>query len=225
MCMSNILISDEIRILAFRILIECHKQSAAFAKEDLNEILEFFRFNCNVQNPAMRQQMNTTMKRAMNRIECGYFAANRTPTEENTELCRTYETFLRNLIEFCVDWCLFDGANFGRRTIGLTTLLYSVETWQRILPENTSIYTDKLWIRLQTILSDTYVNNKDLASDILLLCWKFYPKKTNLIYTLDDLRKYITTFRPYDVMTAAHYLVFTAFSETYFDRYYDAILW
>lgn len=223
--MSDTLISDEIRILAFRILIECHKQSATFANEDLNEILEFFRFNCNVQNPAMRQQMNTTFKRAMNRIECGYCTAKRKQTEENSELCRNYEAFLRNLIEFSVDWCLFDGANFGRRSVGLTTLLYSVKTWQKILPENTTIYTDKLWIRLQTVLSDTYVNNKDVASDILLLCWKFYPNKTNLIYTLDDLKKFITTFRPYDVMTAAHYLVFSAFSETHFESYYNAILW
>ncbi|XP_055295122.1 thyroid adenoma-associated protein homolog [Sitodiplosis mosellana] len=217
--------SDEIRILAFRILIECHKVSALFPVEDLNEILEFFRFNCNVQNPAMRQQMNTTMKRAMNRLECGYCTAIRAPTEENAKLCTTYETFLRDLIAFCVDWCLFDGANFGRRTIGLTTLLYSVETWQKILPENSAIYTEKLWIRLQRTLSDTYVNNKDVASDILLLCWKFYPEKKNFIYSMVDLKKFVTTFRPYDVMTSSHYLVFSAFSETYFKNYYDAVLW
>lgn len=217
--------SDEIRILAFRILIEGHKVSSVFPVEDLNEILAFFRFNCNVQNPAMRQQINTTMKKAMVRLECGYAAAKRTPTEESSILFSVYETFLRDLIAFCVDWCLFDGANFGRRTTGLTTLLYAVETWQKILPENKTIYTDKLWIKLQKTLSDSYVNNKDVASDILLLCWKFYPEKTNIIYTLDDLKKFVTTFRPYDVMTAAHFLVFSTFSKIYFQNYYDALIW
>lgn len=217
--------SDEIRILAFRILIECHKMSAQFPVEDLNEILEFFRYNCNAQNPAIRQQINTTMKRAMARIECGYATAKRTPSEDGRKLCNTYQTFLFDLIEFCVNWCLFDGSNFGRRSTGLATLLYAIDTWQKILPDNESIYTQKLWIRLQKTLSDSYVVNKDVAIDILLICWKFYPDKLNLIHSLKDLKKLITTFRPYDTMTAAHYLVFCAFSKTYFDNYYEAVIW
>lgn len=217
--------SDEIRILAFRILIECHKTSSQFPVEDLREILEFFRYNCNSQNPAIRQQINTTVKRAMIRLECGYATAKRSPSDESTMLCETYQQFLRDLIEFCVNSCLFDGSNFGRRATGLATLLYAIDTWQKLIPDDTSIYSEKLWIRLQNTLSDSYVVNKDVASDILLLCWKFYPKKTNLIFTLDDLKRYVTTFRPYDVMTAAHYLVFCAFSQTYFENYYDAVVW
>lgn len=59
---------DDIRILAFRILIECHKTSEKFPVEDLNGILEFFRYNCNSQNPAIRQQMDTTTKRLCERL-------------------------------------------------------------------------------------------------------------------------------------------------------------
>lgn len=217
--------SDEIRILAFRILIECHKTSSRFPVEDLNEILEFFRYNCNAQNPAIRQQINTTMKRAMIRLECGYSTAKRSPSDETTQLCEIYRTFLKNLIEFCVDWCLFEGANFGRRATGLATLLYSVETWQNILPDDGAIYSEKLWIRLQKALSDSYTVNKDLASDILLLIWKNYPHQTNIIHSLVDLKKFATIFRPYDVMTAAHYLVFCAFSKTYFENYFEAVIW
>lgn len=218
--------TDEIRILAFRILIECHRTSAAFAEQDLHEILEFFRYNCNDQSPSIRQQMNTTMKRAMLRIECGYSTAKRNPSDQNAaQLCKTYEQFLKDLIEFCIDFCLFDGANFGRRATGLAALLCAISMWQKLVPNNTSIYSEKLWIRLQKTLIDSYVVNKDVASDILQLCWKFYPNKTNLIYNLDDLKKLILTFRPYDVMTAAHYLIFCAFSQTYFNSYYDVTIW
>lgn len=215
--------TDEIRILSYRILIECHKTSAPFAERDLHEILEFFRYNCNDQSPSIRQQINTTMKRAMLRIECGYLMAKRnSPT---AELCKIYEQFLKDLVEFCVDFCLFDGANFGRRATGLAALLCAIGMWQKLRPDDTSIYSEKLWIRLQNSLIDSYVINKDVASDILQMCWKFYPNKTNLIYNLVDLKKLITTFRPYDVMTAAHYLSFCAFSQTYFDNYYDVIIW
>lgn len=217
--------SDEIRILVFRILIACHKTTAAFPEEDLNEMLEFLKYNCNAQNPSVRQQINSAMERAMVRFECGYLAAKRSPSDENNKLCSTYRTFFQNLIEFCVDWCLFDGSNFGRRAVGLRTILQSIETWQKILPDDRSIYTDKLWHRLQKTLSDSYVVNKDVASDILLICWKFYPQKTGIIYTLSELKKLITIFRPYDVMTAAHYLVFCAFSQTYFENYFEAVIW
>lgn len=218
--------TDEIRILAFRILIECHKTSAPFAQQDLHEILEFFRYNCNDQSPSIRQQINTTMKRAMLRIECGYSTAKRNTNDQNAEqLCKMYEQFLKDFIVFCVDFCLFDGANFGRRATGLAALLCTIGMWQKLVPNNTSIYSEKLWIRLQRSLADSYVVNKDVASDILQLCSKFYPNKTNLIYTLDDLKKLLITFRPYDVMTAAHYLVFCAFSQIYFNSYYDVTIW
>lgn len=217
---------DDIRILTFRILIECHKTSEKFPVEDLNEILEFFRYNCNSQNPAIRQQIMTTMKRAMLRLECGYGAAKRaTKPGEVSELCTIYQKFLRNMIEFCLDWCLFDGANFGRRFIGSTTLLTVIETWQKLLPDDRSIYTDKLWIRLQHTLADSYVVNKEAAIDILTISWKLFPEQKTLIHNLDDLKRLTTTFRPYDTMTAAHYLVFCAFSQSYFQNQYEAIIW
>lgn len=229
--------TDEIRILAFRILIECHKTSAPFTRKDFDEILEFFRYNCNDQSPSIRQQMNTTMKRAMLRIECGYSTAKRQQQQQQNpckcdqqnsaaELCKIYEQFLKDLIEFCVDFCLFDGANFGRRATGLAALLSAIDMWQKLIPENMSIYTEKLWLKLQKTLTDSYVINKDAGIAILRLCWKFYPNKMDhLIYNLDDLKKLITTFRPYDVMTAAHYLVFCGFSQIYFDSFYDVVIW
>lgn len=217
---------DDIRILAFRILIECHKTSEKFSVEDLNEILAFFRYNCNSQNPAIRQQIMTTMKRAMFRLECGYGVAKRAIRPGDvSELCITYRKFLRDMIEFCLDWCLFDGANFGRRSIGSTTLLTLIETWQKLLPDDRSIYSEKLWIRLQHTLADSYVVNKETAIDILAISWKCFPEEKTLIYSIDDLKRMTTTFRPYDTMTAAHYLIFCAFSQSYFQNQYEAIIW
>lgn len=217
--------SDEIRILAFRILIECHKTSEKFPIEDLNEILEFFKYNCNAQNPTTRQDINSTIRRAMERIECGYLAAMKVSSLDDLELCTTYKDFLNDLIIFCIDWCLFNGANFGRRSIGMTTLLRATETWQKLLPDDHSIYSEKFWSKLQEMLSDSYVIIKDTANEILLLCHRYYSQQRNLIYNLSDLKKKITTFRPYDTMTAAHYLVFCSFSNTYFRSYYEAVIW
>lgn len=74
-------------------------------------------------------------------------------------------------------------------------------------------------------MSDSYVVNKEVAIDILSICWKFFPDEKPLIHSLVDLRKFTTSFRPYDTMTAAHYLVFCASSKSYFQNQYEAIVW
>lgn len=210
--------SDEMRILAFRILIECHKTSELFPLSDLTEILEFFRFNCNCQNPSMRQQINTTMKRALARIECGYVALTRAQTGESEKVCADYRQFLRELIDFCVEWCLFDGANFSRRTIGLTTLLHAIETWKKLLPDDASVFTERLYNRLQRTLADSYVSNRELANGVLRLCVDAYRNvAVTPILNLDSLRAHVASFRPDDSKTAAYFLEYCAFSGIYFD--------
>lgn len=216
---------DEMRILAFRILIECHKTSEYFPLSDLREILEFFRFNCNCQNPSIRQQINTTMKRALTRIECGYLAVAKNQTSENLEVHTYYEKFMRDLIVFCVESCLFDGANFSRRTIGLTTLLHSIETWQILLPQDRTIYTIRLRNRLRKTLSDSYVSNKELATNILRLCVNYFDKAESIFYDLNQTAKLIRSIRPDDSTTAAYYLEYCGFSHTHFQRHYDAVVW
>lgn len=216
---------DDIRILALRILVECHKTSEIFPIEDLNEVLEFIRHNCNTQNPSVRQQIQTTMKRATERIECGYFIAKRTPQPSSEQICRNYEEFLRKLIFFCVDSCLIEGANFGRRTNSLKILYNSIETYQKLMPNDYSIYSDSLWIKLQKTLSDSYEINKIVANDILSLCAPFYKADAKMLYTLKELEVLICSFRPADTNTASHYVVFAAFRKIYFKDYCDALLW
>lgn len=218
--------SDEMRILAFRILIECHKTSERFPASDLTEILEFFRFNCNCQNPSIRQQINTTMKRAMLRIECGYVALAKTQTDESQVMCSDYRRFIRDLIEFCVEWCLFDGANFSRRTTGLTTLLHAIETWKKLLPDDTTVFTERLYYRLQQTLSDSYASNKELANGVLRLCVDAYKNAAvTPSLDLDSLRAHIISFRPDDSKTAAYFLEYCAFSGIYFSSYYNVVVW
>lgn len=213
------------RILAFRILIECHKTSEQFPLSDLDEILDFFRYNCNCQNPSMRQQINTTMKKALMRIECAFSALKKMKDESSATHCIDYMNFIKNLINFCVDWCLFDGANFSRRTIGLTTLLHSVETWQKLAKDNREIYTKKLHQQLQKTLSDSYVSNKELANKILYLCVDYYSSTNDIYCKLNAVKELITSIRPDDSMTAAYYLEYCSFSGTHFKRYFDAIIW
>lgn len=218
--------SDEMRILAFRILIECHKTSERFPLSDLTEILDFFRFNCNCQSPSVRQQINTTMKRALMRIECGYVALAKTPNEMSEQICSNYRQFMRDLIEFCVEWCLFDGANFSRRTIGLTTLLHAIETWKKLMPNDATVFTERLYNRLQQTLSDSYVSNKELANGVLRLCVDEYKNAAvTPLLNLDSLRTHIISFRPDDSKTAAYFLEYCAFSGIYFNSFYSVVVW
>lgn len=218
--------SDEMRILAFRTLIECHKTSERFPLSDLTEILDFFRFNCNCQNPSIRQQINTTMKRALVRIECGYVALAKTRTDESQKICNVYRQFVSDLIEFCVEWCLFDGANFSRRTIGLTTLLHAIETWKKLMPNDTTVFTERLYNRMQQSLSDSYVSNKELANGVLRLSVDAYKNAgVTPIFDLDSVRAHISSFRPDDSKTAAYFLEYCAFSGIYFSNYHNVVVW
>lgn len=216
--------TDEVRILAFRILTDCHKLSQKFPVADLLAILDFLKQNCNTQNPTTRQEITTIIKRTMERIECGYLAARKSDPKNNAELLEYYQQFLYDMIQFCCQWCLFDGANFGRRAIGLTTLHRVIETWQTLLFDNHSIYTEQLWMKLQQMLADTYAINANVAIQILSLCKQFYthPK---LLYDLNGLKRLITTVKPQDTMTAAHYIVFASIARSHFHSIYEAVLW
>lgn len=217
--------SDEIRILAFRILIECHKTCEQFPMSDLNEILEFVRFNCNCQSPSIRHQINTTMKRALTRIECGFFAL-KNQTNENEGIRNDYRRFIVDLVSFCVEWCLFSGANFSRRTIGLTTLSYAIETWRKLFPTEKTIFTRRLYERLQRTLADSYTSNKELTNRILRLSHdQFDEDDKPLTYTVSSLRSLVVSVRPDDSMTAAFYLEYCEFSRTHFTTLFDIILW
>lgn len=218
--------SDELRILAFRILIECHKTSERIPLCDLTEILQFFLCNCNCQNPSIREQIKTTMKRALIRIECGYTALSRSQVDADQKVCVHYRMFTRDLIAFCVKWCLFDGANFSRRTIGLATMLYAVETWKRLWPDDTTIYTKHMYNRLQKTLADSYVSNKELANDILRLCVAEYRNVDVRVHLdLEGLRSHVASFRPDGSKTAAYVLEYCAFSGTYFSNYHSVVVW
>lgn len=217
--------NDEIRILAFRILIECHKTTEIFPASDLNEILDFFRLNCNCQNPSIRQQINTSMKKALSRIEAGHTIIAKTDSDANREISENYKTFISQLIEFCGDWCLFEGANFSRRTIGLTSLLYAISTWNQLWPENDEVVRERLIKRLLKVLDDSYVSNKVLANQILCLCSKNKLKEVDVLHEKKEVARLATSIRPDESVTAAHYLEYCVSSQTHFDSVYEAVIW
>lgn len=217
--------SDDVRILALRILTDYHKLSEEFSVDDLAAILEFFKYNCNTQNPTTRQEIISVVRRTMERIECGYFVAKRSNTDHIPILLEQYQTFLYDWIKFCNDWCLIEGANFGRRSVGLITLHIVIETWQKLYPDKHTIYTEQLWIKLQKMLGDTYAVNREAASEILKGCRRFYVNPKLVFDNLDDLGCMLTTFRPNDTMTAAQYLIFCSNTKSHFDSNIDAVAW
>lgn len=219
--------NDEIRILAFRILIECHKTTEIFPACDLNEILEFFRLNCNCQNPSIRQQINTSIKKALSRLEAGHVIIAKTDTDESRTISNNYRSFISKLIEFCGDECLFEGANFSRRTTALATLLYAITTWNQLWPENHAVITKRLLHRLLKIHSDSYVSNRALANQILRLCpkHKLNGVDASMLYDEKQVARLATSIRPDDSVTAAYYLEYCVFSQTHFKSIYDAVIW
>lgn len=217
--------TDEIRILVFRILIECHKTTELFPASDLDEIYEFFRLNCNCQNPSIRQQINTTTKKAFLRLEAGHAIIMRTDSAENREISASYKSFVAKLMAFCGDWCLFDGANYSRRTTGLTTLLYAAQAWSRLWPTDNSVFTSRLIQRLLQTLSDSYVSNKMLANQILLHCPLTRLREQEVLYSQRKVERMMTSVKPDESVTAAHYLEYCVHSQTHFHNVYDAVLW
>lgn len=217
--------NDEIRILAFRILIECHKTTELFPASDLDEIFDFFRLNCNCQNPSIRQQINTTIKKAFSRLEAGHIIIAKTDNETNRGISSSYKSFVFKLIEFCGNWCLFDGANFSRRTTGLTTLLHATQTWRQLWPTDYSIFTKRLIQRLLRTLSDSYVSNKVLANQILRHCPRDRLRELDILYTKQEVERLLTSIKPDESVTAAHYLEYCISSQTHFECIFDAILW
>lgn len=146
-------------------------------------------------------------------------------TDTNGEISANYKSFISQLIEFCGDWCLFEGANFSRRSTGLTTLLHSIETWYQLWPTDHAIFTNQLIKRIMKTLSDSYVSNKMLANQIIRHCPLDRLNDLDIVYSKKQLRQLVTSIRPDESVSVAHYLEYCVFSGTHFQRHYDAVIW
>lgn len=149
----------------------------------------------------------------------------KTDSDVNREISANYKLFIAQLIEFCGEWCLFEGANFSRRTTGLTTLLHATQTWCQLWPTNHLIFTNRLIQRLLKTLSDSYASNKMLANQILRHCPRERLTEVVVVYSKKQLRQLVTSVRPDESVTVAHYLEYCIFSGTHFQRAYDAVVW
>ncbi|KAJ6646380.1 Thyroid adenoma-associated protein like [Pseudolycoriella hygida] len=213
--------TDEIRIMHLRIFVEVQKTTQPFTAADLNEILEFLRYNSNCQSPSFRQKIISFMTIAFNRIEASYPSVVKDPSKVTLI---SYLKFLSDVKCLCLS-NICNGANFSRRAISLNVLLRTLTVSTKngkISPDE--IWTEELFEKLLQSLNDTYEANKALAVNIIRLCpTALVPKSPN--FDLHFLKKLVTSVKPIDCVTAAHYLEYCCITGINFSSYLDAIIW
>lgn len=156
-------VSDDVRVMPLRILIETYRTTEPFSVDDYAALRRFLYYNCNCQCPAMRQQILAYTSKMFQRIEATAAVATKPQAPpQHIEAVR----FLQKLRDLCVS-NLFDSANFSRRTISLTLLVQTLKTAVAIQSID-CLWTDGLLGKLyETVRSDSYEGNKALANDAL----------------------------------------------------------
>lgn len=204
-----------------KIHVDVPKSTEFFSTEELTEILQFLKYNCNCQSPAMRGKIMSYMTKGLNRLQCGYVLAKKM---NHFEMMEIYTDFLMDLMELCVA-NLFPGANFSRRFISLQLILQIVKLWRDLCSSN-DIWTRQRIQNLINCIEDTYESNKALTVDILKLCPpELISGDVKELINLEDLALKVCSAKPAESIAAAYYLELLCCTKIYFDSFYGAIQW
>ncbi|XP_058831566.1 thyroid adenoma-associated protein homolog isoform X2 [Topomyia yanbarensis] len=207
---------DSTRMSALHLLTEYHKSTELFTKEDLECILFFLENNINVHAPSLRQKITCYMKNALNRLKSGFLSIiKKSDTDGKSHY---YYAFVKKLHHFCIN-NLFIGANYSRRTISFQILIQLLQIASYIFydDENSSMWDEDQIHKLLIALNDSYEANKDHCMSVLLYCPKFYFEKCDQIINYDIARMLMTSIKPNDTLTAAYYLEYLCFLNTYIE--------
>lgn len=213
--------TDDIRIMHLRIFVEVQKTTHPFTDADLNEILEFLRYNSNCQSPAFRQKIISFMTKAFNRIEASYPSVAKDPS---TTTLTAYVDFLTKIKQLCLS-NICNGANFSRRSISLNLLLQTMAVSSKnnkISPPD--LWTTELFEKMVQSLNDTYEANKVLAVDIIRLCPVALVPPSDK-FDLPYLQDLVTSVKPIDCVTAAYSLEYCCITGMHFSSYLEAVIW
>ncbi|XP_053689382.1 thyroid adenoma-associated protein homolog [Sabethes cyaneus] len=207
---------DSTRMSAFYLLTECHKSTELFTKEDLDCVLFFLENNINVQAPSLRQKITCYMKNALNRLKSGFLSIiKKSDTDGKSHY---YYDFVKKLHHFCID-NLFDGANYSRRTISLQILIQLLQIASYIFydEQSSSMWNEQQIQTLLEALNDSYEANKVHCMSVLLYCPKSYFEKCERLINYETTKMLMTSVKPNDTLSAAYYLEYLCFVNTYIE--------
>ncbi|XP_055529032.1 thyroid adenoma-associated protein homolog [Wyeomyia smithii] len=207
---------DSTRMSAFYLLTECHKSTELFTKEDLDCVLFFLENNINVHAPSLRQKITCYMKNALSRLKSGFLSIiKKSDTDGKSHY---YYDFVKRLHDFCIN-NLFVGANYSRRTISLQILIQLLQIASYIFydDQSSNMWNEQQIQTLLKALNDSYETNKVHCMSVLLHCPKFYFEKCDQLINYEIVKMLMTSIKPNDTLSAAYYLEYLCFINTYIE--------
>ncbi|KAF9808887.1 hypothetical protein SFRURICE_000933 [Spodoptera frugiperda] len=196
---------DETRILSLSVVSQCPRSTEPLRAGELQHVLYFLRYNCNVQQPNFRQLILSNMIKVIKRLEDSYKVLRRQMHVEGVSAeVGNYLQFAEDLRRQCFA-SLVPGANYSRRFVALQVLAWceqiSLEGYHKSWEAE---YVEKLLLHLE----DSYENNKGLALDVLASCPKelLMRKDYSISLDLEDIIHQASSLKPTDCVSAGYKL-------------------
>ncbi|KAK3932204.1 Thyroid adenoma-associated protein-like protein [Frankliniella fusca] len=211
---------DKIRIAALGLIIETNRSTELFSQVDLTLLKSFLECNVNCEIPSFRQEALALMSKLFTRMKDSINLLKRhTKTKKKididfSKILSQYKEFILWILPFC--FCnLRVGSNYSRRIFILKLLIIVTD----ILKSDTLLFNDDclqaMWTDenaftlLSVILTDTYEDNKAMATKLLgsypdsFLLFHIKTKRLQLFKKGCNLA---SSIRPADCISAAYLL-------------------
>ncbi len=182
--------NDQVRLDAFCLLCDNPKTTEAVLSVELELVKEFLYFNSENNYPAFRQSTVTSIKKLFNRLKESWIfhmrTSKRSPScDSGGQLHEMYKQFVDWMFRFLIDSLHLD-STFARRSQSLMVLTLFVDVFITSDVNNNNNNTTTTSGDLKTLFNpvqafdrrslltlmqglwDTYVNNKNLALELLL---------------------------------------------------------
>lgn len=210
--------NDEIRISSLALICDSHKSTEIFSDWELSFVIKYLSYNVGSLLPSVRQQVVSLMRRILTRFLESYklivrnIARNRNDSRNYACDKTNYESFIAELRSVLFS-NIFYGANFTRRSLSLE-ILNMMRPIYDLMEEN---WTEDEANLMMLCLTDSYENNKRLATNSLAHCPVALLKLDNVVNTRTLLEKAVKmtySVRPSSPTTAAYILETLMYSPT-----------
>lgn len=224
----SIISSDsQVRLDSFSLICDNPKTTEAILPIEFALIKKFLYFNSESSYPAFRQSIITSTKRLFFRLKesWNFFnkPSNRVALESTSNhLATLYSDFIAWLFEFLLSSIHLD-STFAKRNQNLLILTHFIETFTGTADSNNNKNKDvkdlfnaseffdrKRILTLVECLWDTYVNNKDLALQLLLKIDNklFEEFEFNAREYFEVAIRLLSSRKPIDSMTSVYLMMF-----------------
>lgn len=223
----SIISSDsQVRLDSFSLICDNPKTTEAISPIEFELIKKFLYFNSESSYPAFRQSIITSTKRLFFRLKESWNFFNKpsnraAPESTSNRLATLYSDFIAWLFEFLLSSIHLD-STFAKRNQSLLILTHFIETFTDTADSNnknknvkdlfnaSESFDRKRILTLVECLWDTYVNNKDLALQMLLkidnkLFEEFEFKASEYFEVAIRL---LSSRKPIDSMTSVYLMMF-----------------